>query len=159
MVWTAPRTWVAAEKPPASTLNTHIRDNFKAIGDVWTAYTPTLGGWTLGNGTLSGSYIQAGKLIHFRIIFTVGSTTTISGAPNFSIPAAALTLGANGRRPVGTIDLFDTSGSAHRHYFGVLTTTTAVAPVLHDGTAISPTVPWTWATGDIIEISGTYEAA
>ena len=31
MGWTAPRTWVAGEKPPASTLNTHIRDNLIAL--------------------------------------------------------------------------------------------------------------------------------
>lgn len=29
--WTAPRTWVAGEKPTAATLNTHIRDNLEAI--------------------------------------------------------------------------------------------------------------------------------
>jgi hypothetical protein len=29
--WTAPRTWVAAEKPPASTLNDHIRNNLEAL--------------------------------------------------------------------------------------------------------------------------------
>lgn len=30
-IWTLPRTWVAAEKPPAATLNTHIRDNLDAL--------------------------------------------------------------------------------------------------------------------------------
>lgn len=29
--WTAPRTWVGAEKPTAATLNSHIRDNFEAL--------------------------------------------------------------------------------------------------------------------------------
>ena len=31
MAWTNPRTWVATEKPPAATLNTHIRDNLLAL--------------------------------------------------------------------------------------------------------------------------------
>ena len=29
--WTAPRTWVAAEKPSAATMNSHIRDNLEAL--------------------------------------------------------------------------------------------------------------------------------
>lgn len=33
MSWTAPRTWVAGEVPSASTINTHIRDNLRAM--VW----------------------------------------------------------------------------------------------------------------------------
>lgn len=29
--WTPPRTWVAGEKPPAATLNDHIRNNLEAL--------------------------------------------------------------------------------------------------------------------------------
>jgi len=32
MPWTAPRTWVTAEVPPASTFNTHVRDNLAWLG-------------------------------------------------------------------------------------------------------------------------------
>ena len=31
MGWTSPRTWVAAEKPSAATMNAHIRDNLLAL--------------------------------------------------------------------------------------------------------------------------------
>lgn len=31
MAWTNPRTWVAAEKPTAATMNLHIRDNLNYI--------------------------------------------------------------------------------------------------------------------------------
>jgi len=31
MGWTTPRTWVAAEKPSAATMNAHIRDNLVAL--------------------------------------------------------------------------------------------------------------------------------
>lgn len=125
---------------------------------AWDSYTPTVGGWSLGNGTINGWYLQVGRTIHFRILFTTGSSTTYSGGPNFTLPVTAVALGTNGRRPVGTADLYDASATAHRHYFAVLSAATVVAPVLHDGTAVSPTVPWTWATGDIIELTGTYEA-
>ena len=159
MGWTSPRTWVAAEKPPASTLNTHIRDNFKAIGDPWTAYAPTLSGWTLGNGTIAGFYVQMGKTVHFRLVLTTGSTTTYSAGPSFSLPATAFSGAGTNRDPVGTCSLFDTSASAHGHRIAALTGATTVAPVNTDGAALSPTVPWTWTTGDKIFVSGTYEAA
>jgi len=31
MAWTAPRTWVTSEVPPASTMNTHLRDNLNVL--------------------------------------------------------------------------------------------------------------------------------
>lgn len=31
MAWTTPRTWVAAELVAASTMNTHVRDNFRSV--------------------------------------------------------------------------------------------------------------------------------
>ncbi len=33
MAWTAPRTWVTGETVTAALLNTHVRDNFLAIGE------------------------------------------------------------------------------------------------------------------------------
>jgi hypothetical protein len=37
-LWTDPRTWVDTEVEATSTLNTHIRDQFKAIGDPRTLF-------------------------------------------------------------------------------------------------------------------------
>ena len=45
------------------------------------SYTPTWGSTgtapSLGNGTLTGSYQQFGKLVYFRAVLTLGSTSTI----------------------------------------------------------------------------------
>ena len=69
-----------------------LRGNFKAIGDPWTAYTPS---WTssgtapaVGNGTLTGAWISAGKLATVRIVLLSGTTTTYgTGVYNFTLPA------------------------------------------------------------------------
>lgn len=161
MAWTAPRTWVAGETVTAALMNTHVRDNLKAIGDPWTAYTPT---WTaattnpeLGDGTLTGYYLQAGKLVVLSIVLTMGSTTTYgAGAYRFSLPTTA------SRPGVGAFAgrLFDSSASVHNMAGGfVQTASLADLQVLHPTGSCTATAPWTWASGDIIELAGSYEAA
>jgi hypothetical protein len=46
MVWTAPRTWVDGEEPPAATLNLHVRDQLNMLSTTndWTPLT-LLNGW------------------------------------------------------------------------------------------------------------------
>lgn len=159
MAWTSPRTWTTGETVTATILNTDHRDNLKAIGDPWTAYTPVLSNWAKGNGTLVGKYMQAGKLIHYSIKFTAGSTSTFSGNVQITLPFAVA--GADGSAfafPVGQAGLVDSSGTA-RGYRTAISTGTTVNLRAEDGTNVNGTVPWTWATGDIIEINGSYEAA
>lgn len=155
MAWTTPRTWVAGEKPAASTYNTHIRDNFDAIGDPWTSFTTTLGAWTQGNGTLASAYMQAGQLVHFRIKLTVGSTTVAAGSANFTLPVNAV-----GTRVVAATTLFfDTSAGSYFGGWGFNTTASSLSVRTDASAGLSSTVPFTWATGDELLVTGTYEAA
>ena len=170
MAWTAPRTWVAAEKPPASTLNTHIRDNFKAIGDAWTAYgsgaswTSTGTAPSLGNGTWTGKYMQAGKLVIFRIVLTMGSTTTFgTGTYSLALPvAAASDIG----RKVVVGNARDDSAAGDFYIEGLITNSATTASLRTLPTTagnalvvVSNTVPFTFANLDSITLDGTYEAA
>ena len=156
MAWTNPRTWVAGEKPSAATLNTHIRDNLKAIGDAWTAYTPTLTNWTLGNGTIVGAYSQAGKTVHWRVKYTAGSTSTYVGNATFSLPATVT--GSPFAFPVGRATLADISAGTRATRTALSTDGTTFLLRDEAGVTVNATIPWTWATGDIIEVCGTYEA-
>lgn len=158
MAWTTPRTWVSGETLTAALLNTHVRDNFDAIGDPWTSYSPTLSNWTLGNGTLTGYYIQAGSLVIGKLSYTVGSTDTKSGAIVFSLPVTKVTDGGLGT-PLGTAELFDTSGSARNFVHCAQNATGSMRFYDAAGTAVTDASPWTWATGDTIEVSFRYEAA
>lgn len=161
MAWTDPRTWVTGELVTAALLNTHLRDNLKAIGDAWTAYTPT---WTssgtapaIGNGTLTGAYLKAGKLVVFRLKLTIGSTTTVGTSTyRFGLPVAAIGLDV----PVGQGLVFDTSASDRRFCGAYTTATTEVTlRTTNDNAVVSATGPFAWATGDTIDITGTYQAS
>lgn len=159
MVWSSPRTWVAGEIPTASIFNTHVRDNLKAIGDPWTAYTPTLSNWTLGNGTLTGFYLQAGKLVIGKVFLTLGSTTTPSGNLVISLPVAKLTEAGQTTPLHGNALAFDTSGSATNIVFPAHSTTTAMRFYTAAAGLVTATVPWTWANGDQLNADFMYEAA
>lgn len=163
MVWTSPRTWVAGEKPTATTFNTHVRDNFKAIGDPWTSYTPTLSNVTLGTGgTVVGAYVQAGKLVLGRVIITLGTGGSFTGAAMFTLPVSPLI--TTDLMPLGTVMMLDTSASVS---FDAVcrwaTATSNVAIQYHLGTVaasiVNATTPWTWAVGDKLFAQFAYEAA
>ena len=165
MAWTSPATWVAGAIPTAAWLNAQIRDNFKAIGDPWTAYTPT---WTasttnpnLGNGAITGGYMQAGQFTNFWAKIVMGSTTTYGTGQWFlSLPVLASTSGF--LRASFTGIAFDASASAR---YTIQTGTNAgalfCAPTTAGGAlrAVTAAAPFTWASGDDLYLAGTYEAA
>jgi hypothetical protein len=169
MAWTSPRTWVAAEVVTAALLNTHVRDNLKAIGDPWTAYTPT---WTssgtapaLGNGTSVGAYVAAGKLIHFRFLLTMGSTTTFgTSGYRFSLPVTAATVTFANQAIHSTVHLTDTGGSSWPSQVRLVTAST-MELLCPAGTGdvrfaiVTNVAPFTWGNTDTISVAGTYEAA
>lgn len=155
MAWSTPRTWVAGEKPSAATLNTHIRDNFAAIGDAWTSYTPTQGNMTLGNGALSCAYTQAGKLVSFRIKFTLGSTSTVGTGPTFTLPVTSIASRSFG----GVVQFWDSSASAITLGFYFASGAGTLGLRTDASGTINSTTPFTWANGDEISMVGTYEAA
>ena len=125
------------------------------------SYTPTWNAGTtnptLGNGTLVGRYVQIGKTVHATISLTFGSTTTIgSGAYTFGLPVAAANDGI--QYPVGGARVRDDSTSTYAMRTAYLVNTTTVAMAAENGVNIGHNNPWTMASGDIINISMTYEA-
>lgn len=167
MAWTAPRTWVALEDATAALFNVHLRDNFKAIGDAWTSYTPAWTGSTtnpvINNGTIAGRYMQAGKYITFRVVITMGSTTTYgSGQYSVSLPPFAATATA---ATFQLVDAFYYSGANYKGYGRVLASGTTAALFTPGTTAggadrtVTNLVPFTFANTNIIVVSGTYESA
>lgn len=147
MAWTSPRTWLAGEVPPAATFNTHIRDNFKAIGDPWTAWAPTITAETGTFTTVSGAgrYLSAGKLTIFSLTITITNAGTASGGVRFPLPvtaqAAGLYLGGGRENAATGVQLqaytnSTTQGSIYRY----------------DGATVI-------ASARTLIVNGTYEAA
>lgn len=129
----------------------------QGTGD-WSAYTPTLTGVTLGNGTISGSKTQHGKVVHFESLIVLGSTSVVTGAITITLPANCIP-GSAGQM-MGHSVAFD--ASAGQFYPGTNLVASATAIGLYSGSPLVPyqvTVPFTWATGDQIFVRGTYKAA
>lgn len=134
---------------------------------TWQDYTPT---WdadssspSIGNGTIEGRYVQHGDIVHAQIELTIGSTTTLgSGTWFFTLPVTALT-GASKR--LGTALCVD-SGSGFIAGICKPRSTTTIGAIIVDPTdsdAYTPeahaSYPISWATGDQLNMSITYEAA
>ena len=130
---------------------------------AWSTWTPTLSNWTVGNGAYVARYAQFGKTVHFSIKFTPGATTVFSSQPFFTAPVTPASLG-------GETEIFDcryTTGGTIRgggaRFVG--SGDSRIAPYYTDPdnlgswAAVSPTVPWSWSAGMILQITGTYEAA
>ena len=155
MAWSTPKTWVDnVDVLSATNLNTHVRDQFNAL-HTWASYTPTwtaTGGTpTVGNGTLSGSYIAYGDVCTFQMSLVLGSTTSLgtTTAWAFSLPVTAS--GAN--------DVF--AAYVHDAWTGIypavgIGSSTTVQLRAASGGTVGYNTPFTWVSGDGLAISGTY---
>lgn len=137
----------------------------------WTPWVPTWGAVTgtqpvLGNGSIAGRYQRIGKTVHFVITLLMGSTSTyptIQWYITLPFPAMvsvpALIPVFHGRifdNSVGTA--FLATAHAQNPAYMALETQSSVSPAA--GTDVMRQgFPITWATGDAIYFSGTYEAA
>lgn len=151
---------------PAATYNTYLAGLLNGAQATWDTYTP---GWSatgtapaLGNGTLVGAYLQLGKTVLFTIKWTAGSTTTYgTGQYRFNLP---FTVGSADHIATGFIG--DSSVGAAGYTAAVIgliaAGTITVAPYAGNvgaAQAVSNTTPQTFANGDRIWLSGTYQAA
>jgi hypothetical protein len=129
---------------------------------AYTAFTPVWTSLTAGNGTSNFRYCQINKLVHFYGQFTLGSTSAVTGAIGISLPVNSKIIntftfvsvafedpGAGLYPGMGYLDATDRIR---------LTTIAANQTYAIDG-GLSSTVPFTWATGDKINLNMTYEAA
>lgn len=132
-----------------------------AAWKAWTAYTPV---WTaassnpaIGNGTISGRYLQVGKVVHYYGRILAGSTTTYgSGDWRISLPVAAQTTpGTTGAATCG--DASATSAGSRPATMDLITSTTM--RLVSPSGVVAGTVPFTWTTSDDVRWHITYEAA
>jgi hypothetical protein len=139
----------------SKTSNTDM--NFTWTG-ASTSWTPTITSLTIGNGTIAGSYVKIGKLVHARFIATLGSTSSVTGNFIVSSPTTANgAINANIFYEDSGVQLFngvyEQSGSAL--YLRAPNATTTYVSL----TATSSTVPFTWGSGDKLIVALTYEEA
>ena len=132
-------------------------------GSAWigapTTWTPTLQNMTLGNGTVTAQYVQVGKIVTCLFRFVLGSTSAVASFPGHSLPVTARSdrfLSAN----VHFLDSGTAEYAAFIHGNGSATTGTIYYLATNNAlTNVTASAPFTWATGDAITTSITYEVA
>lgn len=129
----------------------------------WQTWTPSSANLDAGNGSVTARYCQVGKLVHFDLSIVWGSTTSISGAVNLSLPVTAhARAGTATAQPVAQAEYLDASASSTLGTV-VYASTTDIRllyhPTLTTSANVSATAPFTWTTSDEIHIHGWYEAA
>lgn len=131
-----------------------------AIG-TYTSFTPTWGNVTVGDGTSSGYYCQINEFVHWSCELVFGSTTSITGNVSIDYPVTP-TYGLYRSAAGAQCVLEDSTGT---DYYGGLfrvNNTQATVRVFNSSatyvtpTAVTSTVPFTWATNDRITINGVY---
>jgi hypothetical protein len=133
------------------------------IGEA-TAYTPTITNGSLGNGTITGSYVQVNKLVYGAIKFALGTTSTITGQLQFSFPITNAASQAS--VIVGTGYYYDgSSGLTYDAKTYRLSSTVMSFFVINASatystySVLNASVPVVYTNGDEIVCSFTYEAA
>lgn len=130
---------------------------------AWTSYTVTPTNLTIGSGTMVGKYIQIGKLVIGKIRIVLAADSSISGTVYLSKPVTSVstsfptTEGDCSFLDSGTAEasgrlLSSDTGKFTVQVFNTAGTYLTIA-------AVNATVPWTWATGDVIDCKFVYEAA
>lgn len=147
------QTWAdspATTSPLSAARLNVIEDGIFNVGGGWAAHTPTWTGLTIGDATVSTRYQQFGKTVVYMGQVTFGAGSSYSGVFFPSLPVSPAGVSA-----VGSAWAFDTSATAW--YTGVF----VPGNYFLFGTVgrAAPTVPITWATGDILTWNLTYEAA
>ena len=139
-----------------------------AIGNTvlgtYTAYTPPMGGFTIGNGTINTKYCRVNNFVHYTGLITFGSTSTFVGTFFFNVP---ITGDFTGSQPVGTNYIKDAStGQLYAGIVRPLSTYQVYATVNSSDIGgwlrfrtVGPTAPMTWAAGDEMGFNIYYKVA
>lgn len=124
---------------------------------TWNNWTPTLG-WTNTTATIA-KYVKIGKLVICEFQLTL--TGTPVGTFSMTTPTTAAAV-AN-KTSCGTAMLNDGPSDATRRSATVFLLSTTTVSMLVDSVTssalVSTTVPWTWASGDLIGGTFSYREA
>jgi hypothetical protein len=130
------------------------------------SWVPTIDNVTTGNGTVVAKYVRTGNIINFFLTLTFGSTTAVTGTPNISLPFTAIDngLGVGIAMPFGrgmnswfAYDL--SANSAFGGTFNIAMNESGGTFTKARVFNLTSIAPFTWATGDVFQITGYYEAA
>ena len=131
---------------------------------TWTSYSPTWTNLTVGNGTVTARYVQIDKLIIGYIYLDFGTTTSISGRVQVSVPVNFSTNTPNDVTACGVayfedagVNSYFGSANAHRNSQTLFVDVLNVGSTYPTHASLSSTVPFTWGNDDRLGCTFTYE--
>lgn len=133
-------------------------------GTAWTTWTPTVVGVTAGTGaTTQYVYKQTGKTVSFRFQITFGTTPSFTAPVTFTLPVTPATSsvpvavgyynGTGGPWPISAYYISSVMALYYNKPTATLNTNVGQGAVTTGATPVAP------ASGNILVITGTYEAA
>lgn len=132
-------------------------------GTAWTSWTPTWANLTVGNGTHLSAYQQLGKLVYFRVGFTLGTTSSVGTGPTFTLPVTAKSGVFIADQPIGHCSYSGSGTYAGRIRYSSTTVATVVlfnsSSTYASDNNVTATAPFAWASTYTIAGTGFYEAA
>lgn len=142
------------------------QDHVHPAPGAWTAYTPTVSGFTSVVVTAAGAYEQVGKRVTVRVLITIGTVTTLGTAViTFTLPVTAQTGSAYQAAftPIGS-GIYRTNAGTPVSCTPTLASSTTARTMINSSTAPNMS-SWTGAAptgqvaGDTWQYVLTYEAA
>ena len=129
-------------------------------GGTWQAWSPSYTGITIGNGTVTARYAQTGKVVEVFYSLRLGTTSSVSGRIDISVPVAAaqtIVQGFGAAFDDSGVGTFQGTMSLESGYFASrATNSSATYATLSDITA---SVPFSWGNLDSLRFTATYEAS
>jgi len=139
------------------TLYVHNGSGWETVFKDWAAYTPTTVNFT---GTVVAEYQVVGKTVNVRIRATLSAA--LGGQPTFSLPVTASNANPE---PLGMGWLNDANGTEYPAFIRKNSATTAAPYTINAASTnallanTTASIPFTWASGDIIHMNFSYRAA
>jgi hypothetical protein len=159
-----PVTFVAGNVLEANQLNT----NFTSVYADYVSFTPTITGWTQGNATFAAIYASTGEMVNYQGYLVFGSTSAVTTTSlSINLPVDQVNASNNN---YGTANFLDVSTQANVAGYARIQGTTQMgiywldpetAPLATrlEAWVTTATLPFTFATGDIVSWNVTYQRA
>lgn len=129
-------------------------------GFGWQSFTPSWTNFSIGNGTQAGEYRYTDGGMHVVVNVTLGSTSSVSGSLTLTLPNSETfrTSAIGTRQPLGSAIFQDDTGSPavfqgivrYGNSTSVIISALNASATYLSHTATSSTIPFTWATSDLI---------
>ena len=155
-------SFTAGQVLTAADLDT-IADILTALTGDWSPWTPSLTNLTAGSTPVVARYRRIGHTVDWYFRFGFSSGAAVGSNQRFTLPIPmhpSIAVAASGFPGEGS--LLDT-GNARRQPLLVVVDAQTVEIRFWNSTptdqVVTATAPWTWATGDKIDLWGVYEGA